>query len=61
MMSNIHQPTRGNVMRKFFEWFDSLTPNHMLWAVTVYTLAMITIVVFIHYLTHGDVHFSLNI
>jgi hypothetical protein len=48
-------------MRRFFEWFDSLTPSHMLWAVMVYTLAMITIVVFIHYLTHGDVHFSLNI
>ena len=37
-------------MRKFLEWFDSLAPNHMLWAVGVYTIIMIGIVTYVDFL-----------
>ena len=36
-------------MRKFFEWFDSLAPSHMLWAVGVYTIIMIFIVMYVDF------------
>jgi len=37
------------IMRKAFEWFDQLAPNHMLWAVGVYGIIMTFIVTYIHF------------
>jgi len=35
-------------MRKALEWFDGLAPNHMVWAVCTYGMAITMIVMFIH-------------
>ena len=36
-------------MRRALDWFDGLAPNHMLWAVGVWALAMTVFVLTAHF------------